>query len=98
MEKESFDKVLKIMEMFERKELKGQVKKGKEVMCKASGFKDLRKMKLDDCSYVLDLCIEKKITFTEIKIKAKEMKRMNEVQQAFMDGVGESCWEDVIAK
>ena len=70
------------MVKYEERKLKGQsnARKDKNVECRASAFKELRKMKTVDSVEILERCLKEEITIADIRREAKAIiKEMKEV-------------------
>lgn len=88
-----------VMEVFERCEkgdLKGITKPGSK--CVPSAFKDLRKLSTDESETILKRVLDKEIKISDIRREAQSVKKIKDVQLVFMDCVGETSWDETVAK
>ena len=99
--KETFSALEKAFDMYSKGEVKGQVAKrgslGKKLDLKGSNFK-LRGLDMEVVTELLTEVAKDKISITEMGAECLKIKRLRDIQRAFVKETGVKSWEEAESK
>lgn len=85
------------MKDYDEGKLLGQKERSK-YECKASAFKELRNLPLEETKSILKKVKNSEIGLPQVNKEARSRKQLLEVRQAVLESLGEDSWDEVKEK